>query len=277
MENKSKKSGLGIAALILGIVGLMLSCVLVGSIPCIMSLILGIIAIVKENQKKGLAIAGLVCSVVGLVFSFMGTMLMNGLFTNDDIGDDDSEYVDESVLLSQMDVVEYAYENPIGDTLYFLVVTNSSNLTVEIHANAVAKDVDGNLIGATDSEEVAVGSGETVCLCNYFDGVKDVASFEYSMSVKEDIIHTAIGNNLEVQEAKTSEKLILTCTNNGEEDISYINVYALFFKDGVLINYDSEYISDDREIKSGATLSVELDCRKEYDDVQYFVHGKGWK
>ena len=66
MENQTKQSGLGIASLILGIVGMLLSCVAIGIVPCIIGMILGIIGIIQKNRKHGTAIGGVVCSSVGI-------------------------------------------------------------------------------------------------------------------------------------------------------------------------------------------------------------------
>lgn len=62
-----KNSGLGIASFILGIVGILLSCIVVGVVPCIIGLILGIVAITKKNSGHGLAITGIVLSAVGIL------------------------------------------------------------------------------------------------------------------------------------------------------------------------------------------------------------------
>ena len=54
MEEMVKQSkGMAIASMVLGIVGLVLSCLVIGIIPCVIGLILGIVVLVK--QKAGLA------------------------------------------------------------------------------------------------------------------------------------------------------------------------------------------------------------------------------
>ena len=54
-----KQSGFGIASLILGIVGLVFSCFIVGIIPAFLGLIFAIIALCQKNTKNGMAIAEL--------------------------------------------------------------------------------------------------------------------------------------------------------------------------------------------------------------------------
>lgn len=188
---------------------------------------------------------------------------------------DNADNADKADLASQMSVEEYYYENTIGDTLYFLIVTNNSKETVSIEVNAVAKDSEGQLVGATGTDEEAVGSGETVCLTNYFSDVQGAANFEYTMTVKKDQYYESVANDLLIEESRTDKKVILTCTNNGDEAAEFVEAYALFFSEGKLIGYDSTYITDDdSEIKAGATISDELSYYKIYDDVKVYVHGR---
>lgn len=279
-----KQSGFGIVSLICGILSILLACLSVGIVPAVIGIILAIVAFIQKNRGHGTAIAGLVCSVVGAVIFLVALALVNG---DGESSITSSEYNAESEtkengtdaqeidLAKQMSVEEYSYENTIADTLYFLIVKNNSEETVEINVNAIAKDSDGNTIGATDSSERAVASGQEVCLCNYFDSVKDADSFEYTMSVKKDVLYESAMDDISVEESKTDKKVILTCTNNGENPVEFVEAYALFFKDGKLVNYDSNYIDDnDSEIKPGSTISGELCCDSGYDDVKIFVSGR---
>lgn len=71
MEEK-KTNGVGIAALVVAIIGLVIGFVSTcfggwGFLLCLISLILAIIALCKKNAKKGQAIAGLIISIVGIL------------------------------------------------------------------------------------------------------------------------------------------------------------------------------------------------------------------
>lgn len=68
--NQSKSNVLSILALIFGIIGLVLSFILIGFLPAIAGLILGIVALTK-NQSKGLSIAGVICSAIGILISII--------------------------------------------------------------------------------------------------------------------------------------------------------------------------------------------------------------
>ena len=74
-ENGQKKDALAIAALVLGIVSIVVCCCSgIFSIPFGIG---GIICAVlsKKNGKSGMATAGLVCSIIGLVFGIVSAIL----------------------------------------------------------------------------------------------------------------------------------------------------------------------------------------------------------
>lgn len=64
------RKGFAIAALVLGIVAIVLSCLWYISIPCgILALIFGILG--RMSSKKGMSIAGLVTGVIGMIISIV--------------------------------------------------------------------------------------------------------------------------------------------------------------------------------------------------------------
>lgn len=85
---------MGIAALVLGIISLIVSfipfCGIIAFFPAVIGLILGIVDIVmksKANQPKGMSIAGTVLSAIAIVFMIFwffvfGIAAGNGYFNN---------------------------------------------------------------------------------------------------------------------------------------------------------------------------------------------------
>lgn len=71
-EKVSNGSGaLSIASMVLGIVGLILTVVVVGIVPSMVGLILGIVSLVTQKPKKGMAIAGISISSVAIILFCM--------------------------------------------------------------------------------------------------------------------------------------------------------------------------------------------------------------
>lgn len=69
MQNAPKSQGLAIASMVLGIIGLVLSCCvpIVPIILALLAVILGGVSLAKKQDGKGMAIAGLVCGIITLV------------------------------------------------------------------------------------------------------------------------------------------------------------------------------------------------------------------
>lgn len=82
MQNAPKSSGLAIASLVLGIIGLVLSCC-VPYVPLLLALlavVLGGVSLAKKQGGKGMSIAGLICGIITLIPSILvviyGAVLM---------------------------------------------------------------------------------------------------------------------------------------------------------------------------------------------------------
>lgn len=78
-QQRPPSSGMAISSMVLGIVSLVLSCIFLGWIPAIISLIQGILVLVNDKPGRGMAISGIVMSVIGLIiFIFMIVMILIG-------------------------------------------------------------------------------------------------------------------------------------------------------------------------------------------------------
>lgn len=101
--NGPDKKGFAIAALVLGIVAIVLCCIWYVSIPCgIIALILGILG--RKSSKKGMSTAGIVTGVIGMILClvlylgvvFLGLSIFNSAVkSTDDINDQLQQSLDE--------------------------------------------------------------------------------------------------------------------------------------------------------------------------------------
>lgn len=67
---ENKKKNFSIAALVLGIVALVLSCIWYISIPCaILAIIFGVLGL--KSSKRGMSIAGITTGAIGMVLSIL--------------------------------------------------------------------------------------------------------------------------------------------------------------------------------------------------------------
>ncbi|MHB8132128.1 MAG: DUF4190 domain-containing protein [Mobilitalea sp.] len=79
---EQKKSGLGIASLILGIIGFLTGFFVIGILFDIIAIILGIIAFASKKNNKGLAIGGVVVSATSIILVIIIFSLGLGLNMN---------------------------------------------------------------------------------------------------------------------------------------------------------------------------------------------------
>ena len=76
---------MGIAALVLGIIAFLVSFIpgcgiILGFLPALIAIILGIVVLAKKKQKKGMAIAGLILSVLSIII-MIGMLILVGVGT----------------------------------------------------------------------------------------------------------------------------------------------------------------------------------------------------
>lgn len=174
------------------------------------------------------------------------------------------------------EIREYMYENSIGDSLYFLAVTNNSTDIVSVSANGTAKSAADVYLGAADFEIDVLGPGETSIGYFYFDDVSDISKVDYEVEYSKDLYYSPVISNLNVEETVNGSNVILAVTNNGSETAEFVEAYALFFDaSGKMVDYSSAYITDDDcEIKPGKTLMKQLESYRPFDTVQVFLTGR---
>lgn len=134
------QSGTGIAALVFGIIGLLLSCIVIGIIPCIIGAVLAAVTLSKKNVKHGTAIGGLVCSVIGigifLLFMFFVNAFSNDKSSNNETTIDSVNSFNQSDNIvseeSRVNDTEFTYENLTVKYLRHEIATNKAGEKVVV-------------------------------------------------------------------------------------------------------------------------------------------------
>lgn len=175
------------------------------------------------------------------------------------------------------DVIEYKYCDSIGSTLYYLVITNHSEETVEINGNMIAYDREGKTIGAADGTIDVLGPGEQSIATFYFGDAGDVASVDYTLSYETDLYFQPIISSLSMTEAVNEENVVVTVTNNNATTpAEFVDCYALFFdsENNVVAVSESYFTDADFELKPGASLTQQLDAYTTFDHVECYLAGR---
>lgn len=181
----------------------------------------------------------------------------------------------ETDLNEMVDVKEYSYQSS-GTTWYIMELTNNSPATISVNTNVIAKDSDGNMIGAASASENAIENGYSVCLKHMFnDGEPN--SYEYTLSVKEDEYYKPVLSDLSYEESDTGSKVVITCTNNGEAPAKFVEGIVLFFSGDKLLRHNSAYFTDDdSQLKPGNTIAKEFNFYgdEKYDNYKVYFTGR---
>lgn len=119
--------GISIASMVLGIVGLLLSCIIIGAVPCIIGIILSLVALVKQDRKSGIAIAGFITSVVGILIA---VVVFLALIFNDSgsLGSKGNRW-SPSIDIGEEDgiVLELTVVNRTGVDIWYLFASETSS------------------------------------------------------------------------------------------------------------------------------------------------------
>ena len=121
------KNYLGTASLVLGIIGLLLSCIFIGIIPCIISIILAICGLSKKDSKHGYSIAGLICSIIGIII-FLGVFLV--AFSSDAPTTNVNEEVAQTEEITAIPTESVETTNITADSKEATVPTETEEATV---------------------------------------------------------------------------------------------------------------------------------------------------
>ena len=145
-------------------------------------------------------------------------------------------------------------------------MTNHSNKTAGISINMTAYDSDNKVIGASNGSVDVIGPDDESIAMLYFDSVKGIDHVEYTMSFDTSSGFESGLKDLDVTKNTNKNNVVVMVKNNGTEAVDYLKAYAIFLDNaGNVIFADYDYLTDgDGELKSGATLSVQIDSPVEF-------------
>ena len=197
-----------------------------------------------------------------------------GSETNGTVSETDSSVQEENLSELVTVVDEYFYVDSIGQATHALIVKNNSSKIVKISNNITAKDASDKTIGAGIGSINGVASGVEACVVTEIRDVVGATDFDCSLTVEEDKYTVPVTQNIQFEQSLVGDKVVVTCTNNNEEDVKNLEVVALFFREGNFVYYGINWL---QEIKTGATVAIEVHARESYteemtyDDVKVFV------
>jgi len=172
---------------------------------------------------------------------------------------------------AKLNVTKYARLNAFSKydkgNYVFLEIENPTSTDVRVSANVIFFDEDKNEIGAKSQECYALGGNSSTLLVFKCD-----TSFSsYRTNVSTSVTgFKCINGKMSFSSARSSDKEIITCTNNGTLDNFWVELHAnvLFLKDGKAIGYKTVNFNT---VSPGRSVTSELDTEGvNYDEIKVF-------
>lgn len=168
-----------------------------------------------------------------------------------------SEPLPAADLTDNLEVKEYSCVVDEQFAYYVVFITNTSDKTVDVEINMTAKDADGNMVGSGSDKVLAVGSGQTSGLWTTFDDWKSIENFEYALTAQESSYQSII-DTVSFERSETSDRVVVSATNNGEKDAEFVWVDVVFLKNGEMVNFSEIMLTNgDSVLPAGQTLTGE--------------------
>ena len=191
-------------------------------------------------------------------------------------GDESGGKAKEENLSELVTVVgEYTSVDSLGQGEHILVVKNNSSKTVQVDTNVTVKDASDKIIGAKATSIDAIASGSEACIVTPIFDISGATDFQYTISVEEDTRYESSVQDVSFEQSLVDDKVVVICTNNGEESVKNTEVNALFFQNGEYVCRGINWIP---EIKAGATVSIEVRPYGTYqnmtcDEAKVYLYG----
>lgn len=262
---------MGIASLILGIVGFLISMTIFKDLCLILTIlgvVLGIIAIVKK-KSKGMAIAGVVLSVLGLItcFSSGSNTTTSGTGITNDSGNGNKKVV----VTTDKVKVEKVGITKAGD-LVVKVINNNKGSVCLSSITANFKDSSGKFAlkkEADNSFVVVPANGFTLV---YFWGYGEDYSNYPDVSFNTELANISddfAASGIELSSNNTGSQIAVTLKNNSGKTIESANVVVIYYEDNQVVGAENGFDSSTVSNGSEAFINVDYPEDSNYNYVNF--------
>ena len=170
---------------------------------------------------------------------------------------------------------EYTYSDGFWYTYHFVVVKNISNVPLSIDTSTLAYADDGSLISVGNGSVIIIEPNCATIYYEAFETTKNIARYETTREIEQETYYKYGTKNLSYTQTKIENGEIIQVTNNGTEPIEFVEGYLLYFKNGKIVGWSSNFFTDnDYEIKPGKTISQQYSIYEDYDTTELYLTGR---
>lgn len=262
---------MGIASLILGIIGLLISLTIFKDLSLILTIlgvVLGIIAI-RQKKNKGMAIAGVVLSVLGLIFCF--SVDSNNSTTGTGITNDSGNGTSTVSVTTEKVNVEKVGLTKAGDLV--VKVTNNNKGSVCLSSiTANFKDSSGNFALKKEAENSFVVIPAESYTLVYFWGYDENYSQYPEVSFKTELANISdsfAATGIKLSSNNTGSQIAVTLKNDSGKTIDSSNVVVIYYKGNEVVGAETGY--DDSTVSNGSEAYINVGYPEDsnYDNVSF--------
>lgn len=257
---------MGIASLVLGIIGFLVSFTLFQDLSLILSVlavVLGIIAIVKK-QSKGMAIAGVVLAVLGIIICF-STNSSSEESTGTGITNDKGKGSKVVSVSADKVKVEKLGLTKAGDLV--VKVTNNNKGSVCLSSvTANFKDANGKFALKKESENTFIVIPGEESMLTYFWGYDENYSQYPEVEFNTELANISndfASSGIELKSNNTGSQIAVTLKNDSGKTIKSSNVVVIYYQGNEIVGAQSGF--DDSTVKNGNEAFINVDYPEDND------------
>ena len=108
-----------------------------------------------------------------------------------------------------------------------------------------------------------------------FDNVSGVDHFDTTISASKAKWYEDATATIEVEADVLEDKVIISCTNNGDKPAQSVEGRVIFLKDGECVGYSTNYFMvEDGKLKPGESVTKQFDYYDgAFDKAKYYIVG----
>ncbi len=189
---------------------------------------------------------------------------------------DDAETVGRSTGTPVVVLEQYAVHPSYSSYTYsFYIIQNTGTATIDVTASSEAYTPDGLAAATGESRLYGLGPGCTSLIYNSFQ-TDELLTSAYTQWNTVSSSYQSVLQNLSYNMIPVEGGAVIEVTNNGSITAEAVEGFALFFRNGTLVDYNWAFFNgSDGKLEPGETIVQQLYTAEPFDSVSFYLTGRG--